>query len=114
MVVMWRREVAGTVQSDPEVIQSDPVNALPHMAQRVYAIIKDNGGIRRPFIMQKLGVSDSIVKRIVAFLKEKDMIEHRGWYAYARVHGKVQSVVLTCAIIMPNVRYQDKTQQSFI
>ena len=63
------------VQSDPV---NDPVNALPHMAQRVYAIIKDNGGIRRPFIMQKLGVSDSTVKRIVAFLIEKDMIEHRG------------------------------------
>lgn len=85
-VVLWRRDASGTIQGDPEVIQSDPVsdpvndpvNVLPHMAQRVYAIIKDNGGIRRPFIMQKLGVSDSTVKRIVAFLIEKDMIEHRG------------------------------------
>ncbi len=81
-VVMWRREVVGTVQSDSDVVQkdtrNDPVKALPQMAQRVYAVIKDNEGIRRPFIMQKLGVSESTVKRIVAFLMEKDMIEHRG------------------------------------
>ena len=86
--VLWRKEVS---QDEAKVVSSndpvngpvngpvnDPVKTLPLMAQKVYSIIRDNEGIRRPVILQKLGVSDSTIKRNVALLMEMKLIEHRG------------------------------------
>ena len=61
---------------------NDPVNGsvkkLPLIVQKVYVIIRDNEGIRRPGIVEQLGASDSTVKRCVAILVEENLIEHRG------------------------------------
>ena len=41
MVVMWRKEVAGTVQSDPERSKSDPnlIQNDPNLVEQVYQLI---------------------------------------------------------------------------
>jgi len=81
MTVIYSMEYDITQEKGKDPVNgpvNDPVNTLPLIAQKVYSIIKDNEGIRRPGIMQELGVSDSTIKRNVALLMEMKLIEHRG------------------------------------
>ena len=63
MVVMWRKEVAGTVQSDPERSKSDPnlIQNDPNLVEQVYQLIVKDRSISRARLSELL-VKGSLTK----------------------------------------------------
>ena len=66
MVTLWRKEGSGTVQSDPEVIQSDP-----NLLDAVYDLIKENHAISRAELARRLETSERQVRKAIDELRDK-------------------------------------------
>lgn len=71
MVVMWRKDVAGTIQSDPEVVQSDSEqsNVNPNLVNAVYSLIKENHAISRAELARRLVIMTGGWKCLMEKLK---------------------------------------------
>ena len=73
MVVMWRKEVAGTVQSDPERSKSDPnlIQNDPNLVEQVYQLIVKDRSISRARLSELLNVSERQVRAAIEELRDK-------------------------------------------
>ena len=79
MVVMWRKDVAGTIQGDPEVVQSNPEqsNVNPNLVNAVDSLIKENHAILRAELARRLETSERQVRKAIDELRGKK-IRRRG------------------------------------
>ena len=73
IVVMWRKEVAGTVQSDPERSKSDPnlIQNDPNLVEQVYQLIVKDRSISRARLSELLNVSERQVRAAIEELRDK-------------------------------------------
>jgi len=72
-VVMWRKEVAGTVQGDPERSKSDPnlIQNDPNLVEQVYQLIVKDRSISRARLSELLNVSERQVRAAIDELRDK-------------------------------------------
>lgn len=73
MVVMWRKEVAGTVQGDPVRSKSDPnlIQNDPNLVEQVYLLIVKDRSISRARLSELLNVSERQVRAAIDELRDK-------------------------------------------
>ena len=67
--------------------KNDPKSGLTELTERQYDIllvIKDNVSITRKQLAQRLGISDSTIKRELAVLKNKGYLNHDGGKTYGK------------------------------
>lgn len=67
--------------------KNDPKNGLSQLTERQYDIlhaIKDNASITREQLAQRLGISDSTIKRELAILKNKGYLNRDGGKTYGK------------------------------
>lgn len=72
MRIVFKRNGPGTVQSDPDVFQSNPA-----LVNAVYDLINKNHSISRAALAKALGISERQVRKAIDILRDKK-IRRRG------------------------------------